>query len=87
MPNETETITSADVGSLDSIVKKDSTVDKFKALLDAINAESAPLRSKRDELADKIRPTEDEIRDLNQKIKEIEQPAKGEAERIITALS
>lgn len=65
----------------------DSTLDGFKKELAALNEKSAPLRAQRDKLADSIRPTEDQIRDLNLKIKEIEQPRKGELERLVAALS
>jgi uncharacterized coiled-coil DUF342 family protein len=65
----------------------DSTLDGFKKELAALNAKSEPLRQNRDKLADSIRPTEDKIRDLNFAIKEIEQPRKGELEKLIAALS
>ncbi len=35
---------------------------------------SAPLRAKRDKLADQIRPIEDAIRDLNREIRKVEAP-------------
>lgn len=65
----------------------DSTRDKFAAELAALNKESAPLRAERDKLTDSIRPTEDKIRALNNAIKKIEQPKKGELEKLVAALS
>lgn len=40
----------------------------------ALEAKSSPMRQARDQLRDKIAPTEDEIRRLNQEIKAVEQP-------------
>lgn len=65
----------------------DSTFDGFKKELAALTAKSDPLRKERDKLSDSIRPTEDKIRALNAEIKKIEQPKKGELEKLIAALS
>lgn len=60
--------------------------EQFQAEYDALVAKMKPLRDERDALMKQIAPTEAKIRELNAKIKEAEQPALAELEKLLRAL-